>query len=148
MNKELLDRIFQTIIGDPGTGKSHLAAAIAHALSPKMPVAYLKAQDLIQRLYDALPRQGDSRQNSQYQSLMHRLQTIDVLIIDGLSDDGFSGFRKNAVVQIIEHRHDNALPTVVTTNTEPERIARALDWRLRDTRNGKQVYLDVPPYYQ
>ena len=139
---------FLTIIGDPGTGKSHLATAIAHALSPKMPVAYLKAQDLIQRLYDALPQQGDSRQNSTYQSLMHQIQTIDILIIDGLSDDGFKGFRKNAVIQIIEYRHDNALPTVITTQTPPERIARALDWRLRDTRNGKQVYLDVPPYYQ
>jgi chromosomal replication initiator protein len=65
------------ITGSSGVGKSHLLYATTSALSKKHKVLYLKANDFICEMVNAL-------QNNTMQNFKRRFKTLDVLIIDNI----------------------------------------------------------------
>ena len=110
------------IEGTNGTGKTHLAAAIAlQLIGEGIPVICKTSSDL---LLDIKKSFDDSS--------MHEAQVLDVykkvdlLIIDDLGKEQCSDWSMSTLYSILNDRYEDMKPTIVTTNYNADQLAAAL----------------------
>ena len=116
------------MIGASGCGKTHIAAAIANrCLELGTPALFVVMPDLLDHLRAAYRPDADVT----YDELFEQVRNAPVLILDDLGTQSATPWAEEKLFQIINHRFNARLPTVVTTNTP----LRKLDDRLR-TRLG------------
>ena len=116
------------LIGSSGCGKTHIAAAIANrCLELGTPALFVVMPDLLDHLRAAYRPDADVT----YDELFEQVRNAPVLILDDLGTQSATPWAEEKLFQIINHRFNARLPTVVTTNTP----LRKLDDRLR-TRLG------------
>lgn len=90
--------------GSVGTGKTHLACAIANKVLDKgIPVKVLNVINLV----DTLKSFDESKRNI--------LRKIDVLLIDDLGKENGTIWLCSEIYGIINARYENELPTIITT---------------------------------
>lgn len=109
--------------GGFGTGKTHLAVAIALDLIEKgVPVICMTAIDLlseISRTYDK------NRNVSEYQ-ILQAYKEVDLLVIDDLGKEYCTDWAAAMLYDIINDRYERCLPTIVTTNYNDEDLVNRL----------------------
>ncbi len=116
------------LIGSSGCGKTHIAAAIANrCLELGTPALFVVMPDLLDHLRAAYRPDADVT----YDELFEQVRSAPVLVLDDLGTQSATPWAEEKLFQIINHRFNARLPTVVTTNTP----LRKLDDRLR-TRLG------------
>jgi DNA replication protein DnaC len=134
------------LYGPKGAGKSHLAAAIANHLE-SLPeeqrplVMFLTAPDLLDLLrsgYNA----GD------YDELLNLCRNVDVLILDDLGVEQTKEWVTEKLFQILNHRYQAELPTVVISNHRLEELEPRLYDRLSDDDMSVRVDMLAPTYRQ
>jgi len=119
-------------IGDPGTGKTHLAQAIGHQLILKgITVRFISASQLVNQLVEAHAQQHMIK-------LLSLFQRNQVLIIDEVGYLTIQSKEAELLFQVFSQRHE-LKPVIITTNlpfsewtsvfTDP-RLCRALLDRL------------------
>jgi len=114
--------------GTYGSGKTHLAAAIANqAVSLGVPTLFLTVPDLL----DWMRFSYDSPQTS-FEERFEEIRNIQLLILDDFGTQNSTGWAQEKLFQIVNHRYVNQLPLVVTTNMEMEQIDERIRSRLRD----------------
>ena len=116
------------LVGASGCGKTHIAAAITNrCLELGTPALFVVVPDLLDHLRAAY------RPNAEvsYDQLFEQVRTAPVLVLDDLGTQSATPWAEEKLFQLINHRYNARLPTVVTTN----RPLRKLDDRLR-TRLG------------
>lgn len=115
--------------GEPGTGKTHLAAAIANALKARGElVAVHVMPELLESLRGLIAvSQTDKTQNTASHDLLRSLQTVPILVLDDLGAEYGTRWAIEQTYQIVEARYRKRLPMVVTTN-----CLHALEERVRD----------------
>lgn len=107
------------ITGDVGTGKTHLAAAIANFLIKReVPTIFATMADFLQRIREGF----DDGSN-----VLKELQTVPFLVIDDLGKENESRWVAEQVYQIINPRYENNLPTVITTQFTGKVLRAKLD---------------------
>lgn len=133
------------LIGNTGSGKTHLAAAIANAvLDAGYTVKFIRASDIpyeIQRTY------GDSDKSES--EVIEPLRKCKLLIVDDLGADKMTDFDRAVIHGILDYRIINFKPTVVTTNLTEPQMTSLLDSRTVDRLLGKDYYqyrLTAPSY--
>lgn len=101
------------ITGDPGNGKSHLAAAIAKSLQERgKTVVFQDTTELLRRI-----RKTFSRENKESeQEIMSSLLDCDLLIIDDLGAEKVTDWTAEVLFTIINGRYRKLLPTLITSN--------------------------------
>lgn len=114
------------IHGSVGTGKTHLAAAMANELIEHgKRVVYTKFADLCRALKNAYEK--DSKETED--SVLHRYRACPMLIIDDLGKEKPGEWSAAILYDIIDYRYRNLLPTVITSNfaleNAPARLAPA-----------------------
>lgn len=123
------------ILGDYGSGKTHLAAAIANRLHENgKDVFFYTITDLLDFLRVAF----DPQSNSRFDKRFHEIQNAPYLILDDLSLASATAWAKEKLFQIIDSRYLAKLPTVVTISetierleaTSPRLATRLLDQRI------------------
>ncbi len=124
------------LIGNTGSGKTHLAVAIANAvLDAGYTVKFIRAADIpyeVQRTY------GNSIRSES--EVIEPLRKCKLLILDDLGADKLTDFDRAIIHSILDYRIINCRPTVVTTNlTEPQMMS-TLDSRTVDRLLGKDYY--------
>ena len=98
------------ITGEFGTGKTHLAAAIANALLSKgEPVVFATMIDLLQKLKDSFEKGGEG-------DLLRVYVAADLLIIDDLGKEQPTEWATTKIYQIINARYEDFKPTIITSN--------------------------------
>lgn len=103
------------LTGTYGTGKTHLATAIANALlDDGVPAMYDTWAGHLQRLKDEFAN-GERR----HLSLMKK---VDVLIIDDLGKDKLTEWNNEVLFEVINYRYEHRKPVVVTTNATPKEL--------------------------
>ena len=110
--------------GPGGSGKTHLACAVAnHRLSLGEPVFYIGAADLLDHLRSAFSPASDTT----YDDLFEQVKNVPLLVLDDLTLGSTSSWAKEKLEQLLHHRFNARLATVITTDVPLEKI----DERLR-----------------
>ena len=137
------------LIGDYGCGKTHLAAAIAnHALAQlNMRPVFAVVPDLLDYLRSTFsPADPQATTAVRYETRFDTIRGADLLVLDDLGTENTTPWAKEKLFQIINHRYMERLPTVVTTNVDPDRIDGRIRSRLFDVGLSTFVFIDASDY--
>lgn len=108
--------------GTNGTGKTHLAAAIAlQLISNEIPVICRTSDDLLSDLKKAY----DSREVKEYE-VLDAYKNVDLLIIDDLGKEQCTDWSISVLYSIINARYENMKPVIITTNYSSDNLIRAM----------------------
>lgn len=108
-------------MGSAGTGKTHLAAAIANQLISQLyTVMFGNITDIITVIKSSYSNQSEL---DELQILKAITEDIDLLIIDDLGKEYATENTKMLLYQIVNRLYENEKPVVVTTNFSSEVLA-------------------------
>ena len=117
------------MVGASGCGKTHLAAAIANACMKRgSPALFVVVPDLLDHLRAAYKPDAEVG----YDQLFEQVRTAPVLVLDDLGTQSATPWAQEKLFQIINHRFNARLPTVVTTNVPLSKFDERLRTRLGD----------------
>jgi len=126
--------------GPSGAGKTHVAAAIANrCLERGQPALFVVVPDLLDHLRAAYKPDSDLG----YDTLLEQVRTAPVLVLDDLGTQNATAWAQEKLFQILNHRYNAQLPTVVTTNLSLERIDERLRMRLTDSALSRVYYVEA-----
>ena len=126
------------MFGNYGAGKTHLAAAIANeALRRHYRVLFAIVPDLLDHLRSTF---GPSSE-IEYDDRFEAIRDVPVLILDDLGTENTTPWAREKLYQIINHRYNYALPTVITSNRKPEDIEPRIFSRMCDRMLCEEIIL-------
>jgi DNA replication protein DnaC len=124
--------------GQCGTGKTHIAAAIANQTLAvaNQTVMFAVVPDLL----DHLRATFEPSRGIDYDDRFNKIRNTFLLVLDDLGTENTTPWAREKLYQIVNHRYNERLPTVITTNQPDsaidERIlSRMLDRSLSDRLN-------------
>jgi DNA replication protein DnaC len=132
--------------GPSGCGKTHLAAAIANSrLKGGDSVFFVIVPDLLDHLRTTFSPSSDVA----YDELFERVRNSPLLVLDDLGSQSSTPWAEEKLFQILNHRFNAELPTVVTVNSLKQ-LDKRLAARLQDPAIARQCELERPqvPLFQ
>jgi DNA replication protein DnaC len=133
------------LVGNSGCGKTHLSIAVANErLKYGDDVFFAFVPDLLDHLrYTFSP---DSRVT--YDGLFERVKSVPMLVLDDLGSETSTAWANEKLYQIIVHRHNARLPTIITTRAIPTAVNDPIASRLSDSRTVAVMPITAPDYRQ
>lgn len=117
------------LTGVPGSGKTHIAAAIANrAIERGTPALFLTVADLLDQLRASYADDAEVP----YERLLEQIRTAPLVVLDDLDAYSNTAWAREKFYQVVSHRFHAALPTVFTCDRAPEEIDDRLGARLTD----------------
>ncbi len=134
------------LMGESGTGKTHLAAAVANYWRQHgADVMFVTAPDLL----DYLRRTFSAESNVTFDAQFQQVKNTPLLVLDDLdAADHTKPWVREKLVQLIKHRYVRRLPTVVTTNNTLEKLDGQIRTRLSDMRLSRLFAIATRPYVE
>jgi DNA replication protein DnaC len=130
--------------GNCGVGKTHLATSIAiYAMeNQKTSVLFAVVPDLLDHLRATFhPDSGVA-----YDERFAQVRNAHLLVLDDLGTENTTPWAREKLYQIFNHRYNEQLPTVVTSNQDFKKIDDRVLSRLLDTRLTTYVHVDAEDY--
>ncbi len=129
INKDIFEKLFNyalnfldlekegkglLLTGAVGTGKTHLAVAIANHLMYEqiIPVKFGNVTTLLSEVKSSYDKQATESEAE----IIKSLSRVRLLIIDDLGKEKASEWSNNIIYTVINNRYENYKPTIVTTN--------------------------------
>ena len=131
------------LTGAYGCGKTHLAAAIANArLAEGYSAVFMTVPDLLDYLRAAFSPQSETP----YDELFEQLRNTPLLILDDLGAQSSTPWAQEKLFQLLNHRYNAQLPTVITTNQRLDELDPRLRSRLMDAVLVTNVAILAPDF--
>ena len=135
--------------GPTGVGKTHIAVAIANVQSEKgRAITFWSVPDLL----DNLRHSYSTPNESSFYSLFESVRNCELLILDDFGAQQMTEWALEKLYQIISHRHDRMLPTVITSqfilwegadNSNWNRVRGKHQWEsIRSRLNDSSVVME------
>jgi len=122
-------RDWLVIAGQTGRGKTRLAAAIGnYCREAKRQVMFVVVPDLLDQLRSAYNPQNPAN----FDTMFDRVRNVPLLILDDLGAQSGTPWADEKLFQLINHRYNASLPTVITTNLTVRDLDARLGSRLTD----------------
>lgn len=129
--------------GGYGSGKTHLAAAVAnHRIHLGYPALFVNTPDLLDHLRAAYAPHA----TQSYDERFNEVRNAPLLILDDLGTQSNTDWAQEKLYQIFNHRYTAELPTIITTNEELESIEIRIRSRLADTMISQILTLLAPDF--
>lgn len=104
------------IFGGYGSGKTHLAAAIANALIDRgIPVLFGTFADHLEKIREEFDKTGQKK----YQSMM---KNTPMLVLDDLGKEKLTDWAREILFNVINYRYEHKLPFILTTNFNEKQL--------------------------
>ena len=132
-----------TMLGPYGVGKTHLAAAITHEVIGRGEAALFA---VVPDLLDYLRATFSPESTISYDERFELLRTARLLVLDDLGAESATSWAREKLYQLINHRYNYRLPTVVTSNLKPEAIEPRIYSRLCDPASGVILTIAAADY--
>jgi DNA replication protein DnaC len=128
--------------GTYGSGKTHLAAAIANeAVDLGVPTLFLTVPDLLDTL-----RASFGSEDTTFEEAFERVRSAPLLVLDDFGTHNATEWAREKLFQILNHRYVNRLPLVVTMNLPLEEVEGRIRSRLSDQALVRAVALQAPDF--
>lgn len=115
--------------GSVGTGKTHLASAVANRfIESGRKCMVIKMSELIRSIKDTWRKDSDVSEAR----MMDRLSKVGLLVIDEIGIQFGSDTEKLLISEIIDNRYQNLLPTVLISNLDLAGIKSCIGERSYD----------------
>jgi len=115
--------------GPIGSGKTHLLAAIVNrCLELGITAMYLSVPDLLDHLRAAYAPTSDTS----YDQLFDHVRNAPVLALDDLGAQSSTPWAQEKLYQLLNHRYNRQLPTIVAVNVPISHLDEQLRARLED----------------
>jgi DNA replication protein DnaC len=98
--------------GMPGTGKSHLAIAIAQSIMQRRTALYTSAIDAVRMIRDTWRRNSERTETE----VLNTLAGVDLLIMDEVGVQYGTEAEQVSLFDIIDKRYRDLMPTILLTN--------------------------------
>jgi DNA replication protein DnaC len=129
--------------GNYGCGKTHLAAAIAnYQVQHGLPVLFVVVPDLLDHLRATFSPDSAVTFDRRFETV----RTAPLLILDDLGAQSSTPWAQEKLYQILNHRYNAQLPTVITTNYELEELDPRLRSRIAELGWSSVVAILAPDY--
>lgn len=112
------------IIGPKGTGKTHLAAAVANKLmADGKPVLFATMIALLGKIKETFNRENTKMTEAE---LMRLYKQVDLLIIDDMGKEPPTAWALAKMYEIINDRYEDYKPIIVTSNYTADELVKRL----------------------
>ncbi len=129
--------------GNYGCGKTHLAAAIAnYQVEHGLPVLFVVVPDLLDHLRATFSPDSPVSFDRRFETV----RTAPLLILDDLGAQSSTPWAQEKLYQVLNHRYNAQLPTVITTNCELEDLDPRLRSRIAELGWSSVVAILAPDY--
>lgn len=117
-------------MGNVGTGKGHLCAAIINEIVRSgFTALFTKAPRLLREVKETYSRNSEVTEKEIYS----RLEEIDLLVIDEIGVQFGTSTEQNIIFEILDARYEDMRPTILTTNIRDlKTLERLLGERIVD----------------
>ena len=127
-------------MGSHGTGKTHLAAAIANKRrATGESVCFVDVAELVEYLRESAMGDDASERSVAFQEM----REAPLLVLDDLTAWG-----KDRLFSVLNYRYTRRMPTVVTTALTLDELGARLASRLLDHAVCSQILLDAAPHFE
>lgn len=118
------------LLGNVGTGKTHLAAAIANHVihNTKSTALYSTVSQIIRHVKGSFDRDSDYNEEGAYEAFGRP----GLLIIDEIGVQNATEFELTVMFEVINRRYEDMKPTIVISNRSIEDLPRYLGDRVID----------------
>ena len=131
------------LIGRTGAGKTHLAVAIAvEQIAAGSPPMFW----IVPELMDYLRYTFNPESPVAYDRVLEEVKSAPLLILDDLGRERGSSWAVETLYQIVVHRHNARLPTVITTGMVFKDELDPITSRIQDRNISELVRVDAPDY--
>lgn len=131
------------LTGTYGSGKTHLAAAIANeTIKQSISTLFLTVPDLL----DWLRFSFNPDSESSFKDRFAEIRNVPVLILDDFGTQSSTAWAQEKLFQIINHRYISQLPTVITSNYHFEDFEGRIRSRLMDPELVTRVDILAPDF--
>ena len=142
--------------GPCGTGKGHLAAAIAQRVIEVhgVGVIYVKLIDLVGRIKETWGGQRATDEHDRpvtEESILAQYRNVDLLILDEIGVQFGSDTERLLLYRVLDSRYEWLRPTILTSNLTLAQLKRVAGQRIYDRLSeppNEALFLNWPSYRQ
>jgi len=126
------------LAGPVGSGKTHLACAVAnYRISMGHSAFYITASELLDHLRSTFSPSSDV----EYDETFEQIKNSPLLILDNLNYSATTAWAKGKLEQLLEHRFNGKMPTLITTGMSVEEFTTDYAGHINDPEASKVLIL-------
>ncbi|MFC2016327.1 ATP-binding protein [Chloroflexota bacterium] len=130
--------------GDNGCGKTHLAAAIVnYRYQIKEPALFIVVPDFLDHLRSTFSPES----KLSYDQFFESVKSTPLLVLDDFGAQTSTPWAQEKLYQVINHRYNARLATVITTNCSTDEMDSPISSRFVDPKISVFFHITAPDYW-